>query len=347
MRRTLSLLAMTAIVALAPTASAEGQPSPDAERHFMEGKRLRDEGRCAEAVIELDASVAIEPSIGAHYNLGFCNDRLGRGREALTHYDEALALADARGDERASQIRAQREEFLEKTPHLRLALPSPLPRGLRVTVDGEAIPAADLQVETWFFPSRADDGCCEIVATAPGFEQTTVVVDAEALARREPVTITLHEPKPRGFTSITSLVPKPSDWTTQHWGGAGLGAAGVVALGVALYVGIDYLGDRGDVDRRLDEDACLDASRRFKALASCAEGTPGRKSALDAIEDNNDLVKRGRVFGIGAAVGGALLVAGGAAMFLTAPPKAGREAAGLRIAPVFGRETGGALVGTF
>lgn len=354
MQRTLGFLVLAAGLALAQRAWADPRPNPEAMRHFLQGKRLRDEGRCAAAIGELEASVGLEPSIGAHYNLGVCNEKLGKNRQALLHYDAALALAKDRTDERLREIRAQREEFLANTPHVRLALTLPVPPDLRVTVDGEVVPPEDLQAETRLFPSTSGRRAHEIVAIAAGFEEARLTVDEAALRRHDLLPLVLRRPEPEGGSEPVSppaVVVQSGGWTWRHWTGIGVGAAGLVAMGFAGYVGVDYLIDRGAANAALDETGCFDEARVF----TCPARDVTRADVAGAVERNNTLengMKDKAPFAIGAAAVGGLLVAGGLVLFLTAPraESAAAPPAGLAlgVAPIVGpAHQGCALMGTF
>lgn len=319
-------------------------------RHFLEGKRLRDERRCGEAIAPLEASVAIEPSIGAHYNLGFCNHALGNAREALRHYDAALSLAKERDDDREREIRAQREEFLDKTAHLRLVVVPPIPPDVRIVVGGEPVSREDLAGEVHFFPSRDGLPSYEIVATAAGYEETRITVDGGAMERHDLVHLTLSKAAPsRVLGSSADVAPaeRSARWTWQRWAGAGTAAVGLVALGVGGYLGVDYLAERPGLDRRLRGEPCLSPDAR---LYTCPQGTAANHAARALVRENNALEGRGTV-GLVAAVAGGALVTTGLVLFLTAPSadaEAPAKIGKLTLAPAIGpRERALALSGSF
>lgn len=361
MRRPARALAFAAVLTLGSTnAWAEPAPNPEAVKHFLEGKRLRDENRCTEAIVELEASVRIEKSIGAYYNLGVCFEKIGNKRRALASYSSALDLAKQRKDDREREIRAQLSEFLEKTPHIRLALPQPMPDDLRITVDGDLIPPSDLQTETKYFV-KGNRPSYEVIVTAPGYEETRLVVDAATAKKQDLVTIVLQK---SGDAAPPAPIARAEDpgFTWQHWTGIGLAGAGVVVLGVSAYFFIDYLGDRSDLDRKLTEHPCHNGADPTKCepgdFPAGANEAAGKDDFNRLVEENNDLESRIKVTGIGTAVVGGLLVVGGLVVYLTAPrasadPAAASSSAAttaptFHVVPRFGRSQQGlAVVGTF
>lgn len=348
MRRTLGLIAFAASVAIAPAAWAQGAPNPEAVKHFLEGKRLRDENRCVEALVELEASLRIEKSIGAHYNYAVCSEKIGNKRAALQHYTEALELARARQDDRLREIRAQLSEFLEKTPHVRLALPQPIPTGLRITVDGDLVPPEDLHTETKYFP-KTDKPTYEVQVTAPGYEDTRLTVERSAIRNRDLVQVVLRRPSE---TAPPAPGPKAEEggFTWQHWTGiAGIvvGAAGMtftIASAVSYNIKKNKLEDQFNQACRQPSDpapACTDTERADQTRI---------RSDYDANEASAE--RRAPVW-IGLGVGGVLVAAGGIVLLVTAPPLNPKEAPApqgvrVQVVPSVGvTHQGMSLVGTF
>ncbi len=63
---------------------------PEFDLHYTKGKRLMNEGRFADALTELQASLRLDSlHADAHYSLARCLDTLGRKSEALVHYVKA------------------------------------------------------------------------------------------------------------------------------------------------------------------------------------------------------------------------------------------------------------------
>lgn len=320
MRRTLGLIAFAASVAIAPAAFAQGAPNPEAVKHFLEGKRLRDENRCVEAIVELKASLRIEPSIGAHYNLGVCSEKIGNKREALIHYTEAQELARERKDDRLREIRAQLSEFLEKTPHLRLALPQPIPPDLRITVDGDLVPQADLKTETKYFV-KTERPTYDVVVTAPGYEDTHLTVQASAIKNRDLVQVVLRRPSDTTTPSPATRVEE-GGFTWQHWTGIAAIVVGAAGMTFSIASAISY-----DIKKNKLEDQFSQACRQPSDPApTCTDAERADQTRIRTDYDANEAsAERRAPVWIGFGVGGLLLAGGGVVLLVTAPSLKGKE----------------------
>lgn len=222
-----------------------------ARQHFDAGKRLRDEGDCARALVEFDRSLASERSIGALYNLGFCHEQLGHRQEAYDAYRGARELASQKRDARLREISGAIAGLLE-TPHIRLVLPQPLPDGLQVRVDDELVPAPTYAAETVVF-TRANKYHL-VVVTAPGHETRRLTVETKQVA---PVELKKGEAKPEPV--VTSVPPAPDpDPVPEKPGssasrkvGIGVLAGGVVTAGIAAYLYTRHRSEIDHIDTRL------------------------------------------------------------------------------------------------
>src|SRR5688572_10514631 len=139
MRLRFVLLAVTAATLSVVPAWAQ---NPEAVKHFQRGKELRDADKCKDAIPEFMASLRIEESIGGFYNLGFCQEKLGNKHQALEAYTRARDMARRKNDDRLREIGASREALLQTSPHVKLALPDPLPAGLAIEIDGTKVPTS-------------------------------------------------------------------------------------------------------------------------------------------------------------------------------------------------------------
>lgn len=343
MRRTLGLIAFAASVAIAPAAWAQTSPNPEALKHFQEGKRLRDENRCVEAIVELKASLRLERSIGAHYNLGVCSEKIGNKREALQEYTNALELARQRKDDREREIRAQLSEFLEKTPHLRLALPQPIPAGLEITVDGDAIPAEDLKTETKYF-IKNDKPAHDVVVTAPGYEDMRLSVASSTIKNRDLVQVVLRRPSESGGPAPVTHADE-GGFTWQHWTGIAGIVVGAAGITYTIANAVSY-----DIKRAKLEDQHAQACAKVTA---CTEAEAKVQADIKAQYDENERkAEDAAPLWIGAGVAGVLLVGGGIVLLATAPPlkrdPSPSQGIKMRVVPNVGTgQQGLSVVGTF
>ena len=97
--------AAIALVAITSTAHAEDDA---ARAHFDEGRRLAHAEHWQEAATEFRASLAIEPSVGGHLNLGNVYAKLGRTASAVDQFRRAERLAGPKDPERANHARTRK-----------------------------------------------------------------------------------------------------------------------------------------------------------------------------------------------------------------------------------------------
>lgn len=322
---------------LASTATPAWAQSDVARQHFEAGKKLRDDGDCARAIPEFEASLAADTSIGGLYNLGYCYEQLGRRQRAYGAYKEGQQLASVKKDDRLREISGALAALLE-TPHIRLVLPQPLPDALEIRVDGELIPATFYSAETVVF--TRDARTHTVTVSAPGYEERREVVETK---RVKPIEL-------RAATAATPAPPTPTPtesagWTWQQWSGIGVSAVGVGLLTVGSVMFISYA---------LEENRLYS---RYDAAGACARPPPSRCTPSDRAEraslrrqynDNEAKAQDNAPVMIGTAIGGALLIGGGILLVLTAPKAPSAKTGQLRVAPVLGTTTqGAALTGTF
>jgi hypothetical protein len=331
MRLRFAMLVLTAATLASVPAWAQ---NPEAVKHFQRGKELRDSEKCKEAIPEFESSLRAEESIGAFYNLGFCQEKLGNKHEAFEAYTRARDLAKRKNDERLREIGASRNALLETSPHVKLTLPNPLPAGLTIEVDGAKIPSSHYAPgETVIFTQT--NGAHAVIVAAPGYEDRRLTITSE-----QAVPVELQRPM--------SVAPPPkqeSGWMWQHW--AGLGGA-IVGTGLVVYSVASYSGYL--VERNHLEDDFKQACAETK-VDPCPD-TPKTHDKLAAYNENEASARRQAPILIGAGVGGALLIAGGVALMILAPiggtSKKRVGSAVVNVVPALGPHTQGlSFVGTF
>ncbi|MBX3229970.1 MAG: hypothetical protein KIT84_25950 [Labilithrix sp.] len=298
----LSLTTMTLLLGVAHDARADGDPE-GAKRHFEAGRKLRDDGDCAKAIPEFEKSLAADKSIGAYYNIGFCQEQLGLRQEAYEAYRLAKEAASAKKDERLKEISGALAALLE-TPNVRLVLPQPPPSGMQIYVDGALVPQALYQNETVVFTKAG--GSHDVRVTAPGYDELQLKVET-----RELKGIDL---KPAGSTKpATPEGPAATKWSLQHWGGVGAIGAGVVTAAIG---GIILLAYKVTQDTNLRDHDAAEKKCNGGDAPSCDRA---RDIAIryntreDEMKDNIPLL-------VGLGVSTAVLVGGGVALFLLAKP---------------------------
>jgi hypothetical protein len=228
-----------AIVLLCATATARGQvePSPEikgaaSQVLFEQGRQLMEAERLSEACPKLAESYRLEAATGTLLNLALCHEREGKTATAWLEYSDAFARASREGDEQRKAVARERIGVVEQTlSRLVLLLPSSVPTGFWIELDGVRLPA-----EAWGSGVPIDPGSHMVAVGAEN--KVSVSLPAEVGADVPRVELQLPylldapepavQPTPERRLELTST---PGD-TGLHWAltGAmlGLGATGAV-----------------------------------------------------------------------------------------------------------------------
>lgn len=329
-RMTAALVAVGLAVS-APVATAQ---SAEAEALFREGRRLLKDGELAAGCAKLEASDALEPSVGTLLNLGDCRERQGKLASAWAAFEKAEALARRTGADEQRQAEARRRAALLE-PRL-----STLTLRVTAPVEGLVIRRDALRIEqgAWDTPVPVDAGTYTIVAEAPGhrpwrseiqvLQEMRRVVVVPALAPVERVatapvssagTTAPVRSSPR--LAVISTPASPGTWTGTRVVAAGVGLLGAGAVGTGIYFGV----------RARD---LADASDARCPLITCADD-----EALRLNERARDAATRANVL---YAAGGAALAASLVLWLVGAPeprtvvtPVTSDRAAGISVAGRF------------
>lgn len=221
--------ALAAALLLATLSSAAlAQSSDDPEALFAQGRRLAVAGKCAQALPLFRQSHAASPAVGTLLNIAACEVEVGRTGSAKVALEQAKALADELGDAaRGRYARKQLEALQPKLSRLRVVVRSAA-EGLRLSLDGEPLPAAQ-----WGRALALDPGRHQVVARADGYHD----YEAEVVLEDPGTTLQLEVP---ALTSSTAP-PPPAAIVIRREGGLGeapriagwtVGGVGLAALGV-------------------------------------------------------------------------------------------------------------------
>lgn len=354
-RIALSLAFAALILGTGFDARADGDPEA-AKKHFEAGRKLRAQDDCSNAIPEFEKSIAADKSIGAFYNLGYCQEQLGHRQEAYDAYRRARDMASAKKDDRLKEISGALATLME-TPYIRLVLPQPLPPGFALTVDGEPVAPNLLETETILFTKST--ATHDVKASAPSYDDTLLSVETKQLKQ--------VEMKKVGSTSMvppTAPIKKEephAPFYRQSWFGIGLGVAGLAALTTGLILIVKYNVDLDKYQQRVDD-----------ALRNCGGGTPitsdkclkegqdpQRANFISRAQDYNRRDDQGRdavPLMIGLVAAGGALLAGSAYILITADsaekaaktgsikPAKPRELAFPTFAPIVGPNVKGAAM---
>lgn len=259
---------------------------------FDEGVRALDAGRLEEACQKLAKSQELAPSGGTLLALAECHERSGRFASAWIAYRGAAARAAAAGKADAEQAALEQAARLEpKLSRLTIKTPAGAPANTEVTRDGGAIASSELGVAI-----PVDAGTHKVRASSPGLKPWTKDVDVPA---GESITLEVPPFEPE---KVTPPGPAGGETHEENPGGTqrvlGIAAAG---LGVGAIVGGSIFG--------------LVAINSNSTGESKCNGIYCSREGLDDINTASDQATVSTVLFIA----GAVLVAGGAALYFTAP----------------------------
>jgi hypothetical protein len=321
-------------------AGAAGAQSSDdvarADALFNAAKALTDAGQFTDACAKFAESKRLAPGIGVTLYLADCYEHIGRTASAWTEFRSAEGLARERNDKRADVARAHAQALEPRLDRLTIVVAPTIPQaGLQVLRDGVVVTAEELGL-----PSPVDPGDHAVVVSSPGHAtqtftahvgpeapNATIRIDAlDAPASPgpvpEPTPTSIPQPPPPATTlPVIPESPPPADrGVTRRYIGIGVGALGVAGIVVGSVFGVV-------VKQKFDQTNVSECN----ATDHCTTpGLAGRKDAEHAATASD----------VGFTIG-AVLVAGGVVLYLTAPKP---SATGVVLAPAPMVGGGGALL---
>lgn len=295
-----------ALASPAHAQSTEGGAAA-AESLFQEARKLMDAKRYSEACPKLAASQKIAPAVGTLLNLADCYERAGQLASAWARFHEAIALAQRLGRPDREKTAKDRADKLE--PRLtRLTIASQEP-GLEVKLDGNVLDPAALGT-----PVPVDPGKHSIEATAKGKKPFATSIEVTDRSRTPSVEIPALETDAEASKAGTRAAESGKETAPDAAAtGAGQRIAGLAAIGVGV-VGLGV----GTIFGLRTSSKWSDAQDNHCTGIEC-----DRTGVQLAAEAKN----AGTVSTIAFIAGGALL-AGGAALYFTAPRAAPAAASG-------------------
>jgi hypothetical protein len=233
------IAALSALLAYAAPALAQGDSAAVAEKLFREGAAALKHGEVERACGLLGQSNTLDPAIGTLGLLALCHERQGRIATAVVEYRTVASLARSANQPERAQIGAARaEELAPKVSHLELSIPDH-PRGMSVVVGGKLLDETDLKA-----PLALDPGAVVVQISAVGFESrtetaliapdgsTTALLVPELTplpsAQPAPAPVFAAPPTPHRAAPAANAEPAVSPAT---WVALGTGAAGIAVGG--------------------------------------------------------------------------------------------------------------------
>jgi hypothetical protein len=313
-------------------------PKEEAAQHFAQGMDLVADGRVKQALDEFQRAYSLLPHYAVLYNIGQAHSDLGQPLQALKAFRRYL-------EDGQEQISARRRAHVEqKLAELEASVAEVTVRSsasdARVHIDGALVGQLPLKQPIRVNPgvhrvkvyAAERDPAIKTVSVAPG-EHAQVMLDPpprpskiqtrllgnpttdrsvtrdQGLQTRLPGSPTTNRSVTRdqGLASSWQQAQRPMAW--------GLGAAGLVALAVGAAYGLDSLNKANESDALCEADdsnpvSCPDTS----------DGRRGYQLNQDALDARDTAIT-------GYVIGGVLL-AGGCALWLTAPRELQQSRAG-------------------
>jgi hypothetical protein len=328
--RRLCLAVVVAVAAHPAVARAQtATDQPTAEALFAEGRRLLAEGKYADACPKFAESQRLDPAIGTLLNLGDCHEKIGQTASAWARFREAAEIAHRAGDAAREKVSKRRAAALEeRLSKLTITVPmaSNAP-GLEVQRDGVTMGRA-----VWGTAAPVDPGSHRIEATAPGRKPWSTTVTVDAAHRSITVAIPALAAAPAEAHAPSQAAPaalSPSAKETSALRGHGqrvaavvIASTGVAAVGVGSVFGV------------------LASSKKDESEIYCHKNLCSQRGV-----DLRDQALTSATVSTVAFVAGAAALAGGAALWFTAPSNKEATRAGFHAAPYAGPGSIGATFG--
>jgi hypothetical protein len=295
---------------------------------FDDAKALMAKGKYAEACPKLEESQKLQPGGGTVMFLALCHEGEGKTATAWTEFNTVLSVA--RRDHRADREKVAREHLATLEPvliRLTIAVSDPAASVAELVVKRDREPVAKA---LWGTAVPIDPGPHTVEAAAPSYkpwsqtfsasrpgEQVTVTVPE--LTQEAPVAAKTEEPAAtvRPPTVAAAADDPRSSWNNQKTLALVLGGVGVVGLGVGTVFGIEAL------------------SKKSEAEKSCPGGSSGG-CLPEGVSASKTAVSNGNVSTIAFAAG-AVALAAGVVLWLTAPKSRSTTALDPRSLPAAGR----------
>ncbi|HEU4727319.1 MAG TPA: hypothetical protein VFT22_05510 [Kofleriaceae bacterium] len=306
-----------------------------AEQLFNEARDLARANQWPEACTKFEASLRYDSALGTRLNLATCYEHIGKLASAWGLYRESSELASKAGDVKRHDYAEQQAAALEpRLPRLAIAPPDRQPPGFAVKRDDTAIDAGALGTALY-----VDPGPHGITASAPGFEaftQTITLVEGKTETIAIPELKAAPVPPPRSpkppanhhVDRTPAAEPAVRVSRIHMYIALSSGVTGVAAVGVSLVFGTKANSSFNDA----------------KALCGvnlvCSPDDYSKGQQL--IHDARSHATTSTVF----ITAGAVAIAAGAIVYLTAPRTRERTAA--RLVPIaHPGDVGLALLGRF
>jgi hypothetical protein len=313
----------TTIALATATAHAQGTGNDKvtAEALFEDARKLVADKKYADACPKFADSERLDPSAATLLNLASCWEKAGRTATAWATYKEAASSANAAGRKDYVTAAERHADALAPTlARLTINVAAPID-GIQIRRDGVSVDRAE-----WATAIPIDPGTHALNASAPGHNEWSAVVEVPQNGAQVIATVPPLEAAPVEMAATTAAAPQeaaagpaaptagvgaapaaPSAPNPAGSGSAQRIAGWVVsAIGVAgVAIGAGFL---------------VDAKNKYSdSLDNGCQPAPNQNSCLQpGFGERSDARSAGDIATVAFVVGGAA-IAGGVALWLTAP----------------------------
>jgi hypothetical protein len=327
--RSTSTGATLVLLASLVTRSAAAQPAANdaamAETLFEDAKKMMARGDYAAACPKLSESNRLDPGSGTLTALALCHEQEGKTATAWAEFIQVVSEAQQAG-------RTDREKFARQ----HLAALEPVLSRLTITVAPETAQLPDLVVRrdqiavgaaAWGVASPVDPGDHVVEAVAPGKKPWSAHVTLNASGDAKAIAIPLLDTAPTSAAPVSGVADTKETIDASATGhgssqriiGLVVGGAGVAALTLGSYFGLQALSKSADAKKLCSPSSCNNSN---------------------AVQLNDDAKTNAHL--ADAVLGGGLVAVGvGAYLFFSAPAQPDNSAR-VRVLPVVSVGSAGA-----
>jgi hypothetical protein len=289
---------------MASTAAARADDIAIAEKLFLEGRKLMDEGKYESACQKFEAAHGLDKmATGTLLNLALCHEQIKRNATAWAEFRQVVAESLGRREDRVTMARTHEAKLAPLLSYVVIDVSAPARvSGMRIDMDrNRPIPEA-----SWGVELPIDPGKHVFEVSAPGKTSRTIEVDVGEVGDRKKVEVPTLANAPTDAGPAPGTRPSTeSSSSTQRTVGYVLGGVGIAALSAGAIFGglaMSRNEDADDAARACPNDRCPTEAARSRAV--------------DAIDDATTYANVANVT-VGA---GLAMIVGGIILVVTAKP---------------------------